>query len=392
MFGSYDVFSIFSRIRFRENYSPREKDQQPSQNNSASTADAPVTNDATAATELLPVAKTVPKDRIELSNAKTPTPKIATPVTYSPEKAKTSKDKAESKDKEQTTDEAQPQNQLLKTKAMAKLDLKMAFSLSDFQQLVTAVAEDAQDGELDTATYSNLNLGFRADLNAQALVKETYKTVEGQDGVTDAQNYKDKVKYNNFETSMVKSRGFEAASFYRESLNSSFKIKQTNRDGFMQVARKLSVRYTQDFALNMQTMGQFNSQAKALDQSGNLQSYLGSTETLVDSPQSSADLIGQFFDTVGTYLDGAEEKLIDKIDGFMSSLASEMGIDSSFLSGAKDSMVSNIRSFFDRVDQAISTVQTNYIPQQPQPETIAPPQNPELSPELVGISEAVAAS
>jgi hypothetical protein len=141
-------------------------------------------------------------------------------------------------------------------------------------------------------------------------------------------------------------------------------------------------------------MNQFNSQAETLDQTGELQPYLNTTEALVDSPQTSGELIGQFFDTVGSYLDGAEGKLLEKINGFFDKLASEMGIDSSLLSGAKETLVSNITGFFDRVDQAISSVQASYIPQQPQPEVIAPlpdtPANPE--PELVGTSEALAAT
>ena len=392
MFGTYNVFSIFSRIRLHNDYYISDNDSLPNLNNSLSTADAPGAPDNSAAVKSLPAAETTPTDTIKLSNTNATAPKTTTLATYTPETVKTAADEAAPTDEGQPADEPQSQNQLVKTKSMAKLNLKMAFNLSDFQSLVSAVADDAQDGKLDSISYSNLNLGLHADLDAKAFIKETYKVAEGQDGTVATPNYKEKAMYNNLEASLVKSRGFEAASFYRESLNTNFRIRQTYRDGFLQVARKLSMRYSQDFGLNMRTMNLFNSQAETLDQTGELQSYLGSTEALVDSPQASGDLIGQFFDTVGTYLDGAEDKLIEKINTFFDNLASEMGIDSSLLSGAKESLVSNITDFFDRVDQAIGSVQTSYIPQQPQPETIEPPQDTGLDPEpeLVETSEALA--
>lgn len=390
MFGSYDVFSIFSRIRLQSDYYSSNNNSLPASNNSLSKADT-----SCAPVKSLPAAETTPTDKIQLSNTNPAAPITTTPATYTPETVKTTADQpAPATTEEQPADQPQAENLLVKSKSMAKLNLKMAFSMSDFQSLISAVADDAQDGKLDSVSYSNLNLGLHADLKAQAFIKETYKVAEGQDGTGATSNYKEKAMYNNLESSLVKSRGFEAASFYRESLKTNFRIRQTYDDGFLKVARKLSMRYTQDFGLNMQTMNQFNSQAESLDQTGQLQSYLGSTEALVDSPKTSGELIGQFFDTVGTYLDGAEEKLIEKINSFFDNLATEMGIDSSLLSSAKETLVSNITNFFDQVDQAINSVQTSYLPQQPLPEVIEPPQitEPAPQPELVATSEASAAA
>jgi hypothetical protein len=91
-------------------------------------------------------------------------PKTTTPATYTAETVKTAADEATPTDNEQPADEPQPLNQLVKTNSMAKLNLKMAFNLNDFQGLVSAVADDAQDGKLDSISYSNLNLGLHADL------------------------------------------------------------------------------------------------------------------------------------------------------------------------------------------------------------------------------------
>jgi hypothetical protein len=394
MFGSYNVFDMFSRFRIRESYSYSEQESTINQDKSPLTIDAPVTNTANAAQELLPVTKTTPTDTVDISNKNTTAPKKETPVTYAPKVIKTDDDdsKADTAEKTDSDSDAKTENQLLSSKTAAKIDLKMVFNLSDFQSLVSAVAEDAQDGQLDTSSYSNLNLGFHSNLDARAMIKETYKTADGQNPADISQVFKNKEKYSNLEASMIKNRGFEAASFYRESMNTSSKIKTTYRNGFLNVARKLSVRYSQDFHLNMKTMNQFNSQSEALDKTGDLQAYLGNTEALVDSSQSSGELIGKFFDTVDTYLSGAEDKLVSKVEDFMDNLATEMGIDKNLLSGAKDSLVSSIHGFFDKVDLAISVVKNNYMPQQAQPAVTDTPEVAVPTPELADTSEAVAAT
>jgi len=103
-------------------------------------------------------------------------------------------------------------------------------------------------------------------------------------------------------------------------------------------------------------------------------------------------LINQFFDTVDEYLNGAEDKLLENVDAFFENLASEMGIDTSTLSDAKDSMVSSITNFFDNVDQAIESVRISYIPEQELPENTEPQQIPDttLNPELAETSEVLA--
>ncbi|NLI16407.1 MAG: hypothetical protein GX409_09000 [candidate division Zixibacteria bacterium] len=404
MFGSFNIFSIFSRIRFHDHYHIGNRDSHSGLNN---TANAVVTPNAakTADTKEIQPVEQKPTDKIEISPANPDQPQTEK-VTYTPESVKANAEEAGLTTPPTTTEqppaeetpaaEPEAQNKLVSSKSLAKLNLKMAFSLSDFQSVVTAFAEDAKDGQIDTTTYSNLNIGLHADLDAKAIIKEKYQSVDGQDLTGQVVNGKEKLKYDNLEASMIKSRGFEAASFYRESLRTNFRIHQNYRDGFLNVARKLSMRYTQDFGMNLRAISQFNSQAESLDQAGQLQSYLGSTEALVDSRQTSGELINKFFDTVDSYLNGAEDKLIKKINGFFDNLASEMGIDSELLNAAKETMVSSISSFFDQVDQAINSVQSRYIAPQPEPAVVTPSPEPVTTPaeepELVGMSEAEAAA
>lgn len=404
MFGSFNIFSIFSRLRFHDHYHIGNRDSHHGLNDTPNAVTTPASTQTADSKAIQPV-ESKPTDKIEISPANSYQPQTEK-ATYTPESVKANADQAgltttppateETPSEETPATEPESPNKLLSSKSLAKLNLKMAFSLSDFQNIVTAFAEDAKDGQIDTTTYSNLNIGLHAELDAKAIIKEKYQSADGQDLTGQAVNAKEKLKYANLESSLIKSRGFEAASFYRESLRTNFHINQNYRDGFLYVARKLSMRYTQDFGMNLRTMSQFNSQAESLDKTGQLQSYLGSTEALVDSPQASGELINKFFDTVDSYLNGAEDKLIEKINGFFDNLASEMGIDSEILNAAKETIVSSISNFFDQVDQAISSVQSRYGSHQPEPAVITPTPEPITTPaeepELVGISEAEAAA
>ncbi len=395
MFGYVNLFSFFSRYTFhslsRYNFSPAGEYQSPGLTDRGS-PDA-IEDQASGLIRAVQPAGELeaPVDSIELSNDN---PDIASgqpPVIYSPEMIVADSSPEES--------EIQPENEAAETgndtllariKSQARLNLNMIFNLAEFTQTVAAFAEDAEDGEINAVTYSDLTIGLHADLKAKAFIKEDYRVVEGEPLPT--AHSKQWSRFNRLEATLMRSRGFEAAAFYRESLNTSQKLRQTYSNGFLRVARKLSMRYTQDFQLNLRALNLYNNQAQSLDQTGDIGAYLGNVETLADSPDTPGDLIGQFFETVQSYLDGAEDKLIEKIDTFFENLAAGMGVDTSFLDGARESLISSIDSFFDRVDQAVGSIESRYIESPEEPEPIESPgdMEPSTDPEIRYLAEASA--
>ncbi len=371
MFGYVNLFSFFSRYTFhnlsRYNFSPAGDYRSPGLTDGAS-PDA-IEDRASGQTEAVqPVGELeTPVDSIELSND---IPEIASgqpPATYSPKMILADSPPEES--------EIQPENEaaesgndtlLARIKSQARLNLDMIFNLAEFTQTVAAFAEDAEDGEINAISYSDLSISLHTDLKAKAFIKEDYRVVEGEPLPT--AHSKQWSRFNQLEATLMRSRGFEAAAFYRESLNTSQKLRQTYSNGFLRVARKLSMRYTQDFQLNLRALNLYNDQAQVLDQTDDIEAYLGNVEIMADSPDTPGDLIGDFFETVQSYLDGAEDKLIEKIDTFFENLAAEMGVDSSLLDNARETMLSSINNFFDEVDNAVGSVKSNYITAPEEPE------------------------
>lgn len=84
MFGNYNVFSIFSQIRFRSNYFVSDNDIIPTSGNSLSAVNTPSAPDNSIAEKPVPAPETAPTDTIELSNTNPELPKTTTPVTYAP--------------------------------------------------------------------------------------------------------------------------------------------------------------------------------------------------------------------------------------------------------------------------------------------------------------------
>ncbi len=381
MFGYVNLFSFFSRYTFhnlsRYNFSPAGDYRSPGLEDRGS----PDGIEDQASGLIRAVQPTgeleAPVDSIELSNNNPEIVGEQPPATYSPEMivADSSPEESEIQPENKA---AEPANDTLlaRVKSQARLNLNMVFNLAEFTQTVAALAEDAEDGEINALTYSDLAIGLHTDLKAKAFIKEDYRIVDGEPLPT--AHSKQWSRFNRLEATLMRSRGFEAAAFYRESLNTSQKLRQTYSQGFLRVARKLSMRYTQDFQLNMRALNFYNTQAESLNQTGNLEGYINNTEALVDSPQASGGLIGQFFETVQSYLDGAEDKLIEKIDAFFQNLADQMGVDTGFLESARESLISSVGAFFEKVDQAVSSIESRYLASPEEPEQVEPPADAEI--------------
>jgi len=379
MFASFNIFDFFSRYTFRSTYSNFGYNYQPGINRTPSQISTePVSTQVPEAEQPAPVEQT-PTDTIEISG-QTPETAEGSPV-YTPDDIVPAED---------TPEEAVPANEgtaepvgpydnglVSQVKSHAKLNLSMIFNLAEFSAVLSSFAEDAEDGQIDTMSYSNLNIGLHAELEAKARVKEMYRDMEGPGGPLQYFRSNQRLESSRFEAAMMRSRGFEADMFYRDSLKTSYKIRESYRNGFLKVSRKLHIRYQQDFGLNFRALNMFNGQADALNQAGNLDSYLANTETLVDSPTTSGALLENFFDTVQAYLEGAEDKLLEKINLFFEHLASEMGVENSFLEGAQEILAANVGSFFDRVGGTIELTRNRYLPASGEPPATEIPETPE---------------
>ena len=131
-------------------------------------------------------------------------------------------------------------------------------------------------------------------------------------------------------------------------------------DGFVRVSRKLAMQYTQDLSFNFRSLSLNNSQANQLAETGEAGDYIQQTEALVDNPQTTGELIGQFFDTVQGLIDNAEDKTIDKINTFFDNLTAQMGVEPGILDQSRNSLIDGAKAFFSEVDRTMNSLQLKY--------------------------------
>ncbi len=394
MIGATNLFSFLSRFTFsslsRLSHDSRYYDQPTSLlSNKQVNEQQSLPAETTAPIE----EETPPQDTIELSNTDPKTPTDESPVVYTPEIIAENAPEAPATAVDEIPEEPESGMVAIKTKINAQFNMNMIFDLSAFEQTIMTFAEDAADGQVDIMSYTDLNIGLHTDLHARAHIRETFQVEEGMEGASSELKYREKGRFSSMGAALLKSRGFEAGMFYKESLKTKFRLHQEYKDGFLRVSRKMALKYTQDFRLNLRSMNMYNTQAETLDQSGNLDNYLTSAEAIIDSPQLSGNLINQFFEAVEGYLDGAEDQLIAKIESFFDSMASELGVGSGLLESSREILIDSVESFFDRVETAVSAVTARYMPDSVEVEFAEPPQEipdpiePELQQETMATVE-----
>lgn len=243
------------------------------------------------------------------------------------------------------------------------VNLNMKFNLADFERIVTRLAQDAQDGALETTTTNKFSMGLHTDLNIIARVdqKITYENPEALDQSNLNKNIGYRVNEKNARQIQLQSRQFKAESFYHESLSKRFQLDKSFSDGYLRISRKMSMRYTQDSSFSFSSLQKYSQQTEALEKTGNAEQYLNTTEALVDNQDVSGALIGEFFGMVDNYMDQAEDKLLNKIDDFFNDLNSQVGIEAKYTDRTKELLVSSVKSFFDKVEMAVNGVESRHI-------------------------------
>jgi len=261
---------------------------------------------------------------------------------------------------DQSADQIQPDTGSVEKKFLNMVDLNMDFNLVEFENALTNLIEDAEDGQVEISSYSNVSVGLHVDFKAKALMEEIYKGSEAENRPEMINSLNVKSAFDRAMAMMMKSREFEAEMFYRESSRSHYIMNSEYADGFIRISRKLAMQYTQDLSFNFRSLNLYNSQANQLTETGEAGDYIQQTEALVDNPQTNGELIGQFFDAVQGLIDNAEDKIIEKINTFFDNLTAQMGTEPGFLDQTRNSVIDGAKAFFSEVDRAINGLQLKY--------------------------------
>jgi len=154
----------------------------------------------------------------------------------------------------------------------------------------------------------------------------------------------------------LNSRTFQAQGFSREANSVARSLNVTQRDTYRRVSNKLALRFQSDTRFGFSVLNRFNAQTRQVAQQtpDSLQGYLDNTSKLADT--GSGNLMTSFFDAVDSYLDGAEDTIIRKVNDFFAMAGQELGFSEDLVNVAKDHMLESVDRFFNRVDEAMSKI------------------------------------
>ena len=261
-------------------------------------------------------------------------------------------------------------------KSRLDYSLNLQFNLGTF----TSSIEKLANGDLQSLEEIAMGgFGLKADMNFQGFqqVRETSDLENRSASVAKSKMLSTNGLANKFSAN---SRNFAVNSFYNEASKISRSYHAVDNGTHRMAVNKIGFRYQLDSGFNFTFLNKFNSQTEQMAQQtpDMVNNYLSSAGNLAES--GSTEMMSTFFDAVDSYLNQAEIDLIAKANEYFDMAVEELGFSGALVDTAKESFVGSIESFFNRVDNAIETVQDVYIPQTEN-------SVPELSPEYFNPAE-----
>lgn len=257
----------------------------------------------------------------------------------------------------------------------SNLDYKMMlqFDLSAIQGIAESLAHgDTQKITEFAAGGFGLKAGF--DIKSSEIIETNM--AENIDG-TSVVKSKLKSKSRLAGAFDAQAKNFNLQSFYNESTKMSKSMKTESSNGYRRTVNKFALRYRMDSKFNFSFLNRLNVQTKQVADAdpNNLENYVKSAGNVAES--GTTEMLSTFFDTVDSYLNGAESDMLAKADKFFTMAVNELGFSEESVSLVKDKLVDSIESFFGKVDDAVSMIASKFVPQTP--ETI---ETPVVQPEI----------
>lgn len=243
----------------------------------------------------------------------------------------------------------------------SKLDYKLDLRFD--LQAISQTVEQLSEGDLKAAeTLFAGGFGLEAAMKFSGKqITETNMTDNEANPVTQMQE-RSFMKSRLSQQLAIQNRQFALQAFHRESTDVMKSLKVTNHDGYQRTVNKFTYRFKMDSQLSFAFLDRFNVQTQGVAEQmpESLGGYLNSAGNIVE--KASTEMIGSFFDAVDAYLDGAEEQILEKVNQFFDMAAEQLGMSGALVDQAREQLVETVESFFDRVDTALESVESFFVP------------------------------
>ncbi|MEA2030690.1 MAG: hypothetical protein U9N55_03730 [candidate division Zixibacteria bacterium] len=161
------------------------------------------------------------------------------------------------------------------------------------------------------------------------------------------------------------SRDFALQSFFNNAASQRQSYKVLSHGGYRRSVNKFAMRFKFDNHFSFSHLQRFNVQTQNMAQQmpESLEKYVNSAGNVAQG--GTNNMMSTFFDAVDTYLNNAEDKLLDKTISSFEQAAEELGFSGQMVDITREHLTDSIEGFFDRVDTALGKMQSQFAPSSP---------------------------
>ena len=256
------------------------------------------------------------------------------------------------------TPDTAPSESVVTYQREAQLDyqLDLRFDLAALTRTAASLSEGgaASVEELAAAGFG-LSVGF--DLSGRQV-----QQIAAEDSAVDVSSVKQRTGDWSRQTAAfaVQGREFGLQAASRQALKIRRKLDVNVHGNHQRAVNRFSLRYRLDNRLSVSQFERFNVQTEQMAHAmpDDVGRYLDTAGELA-TDGSTAMLTG-FFDAVDAYLNQTEQDLQRNVGDFLSSAAVELGFSEEVTAMVENHLASSIDGFFDRVDNALAVLRTEF--------------------------------
>jgi hypothetical protein len=285
-----------------------------------------------------------------------PTPKAVTPGTTTPDVD--APDTTEKPTGETPVEQKPDGTYYYQRRALLEYDLNLRFDLGTITRTVERMAEG---DTTSVESFAAAGFGLHADFDVRGMQK--VRTNMADTEATGRRHELTVAGQRAAGSYRAVSNDFAAQGFYKQASRIHRVLNESAQGSHRQAVNQFAARFRLDNRFSMAFAERFNVQTErvASEAPDAVERYLGSAGDVATS--GTNEMMASFFDAVDGYLDQSEQAIIDNVTAFFDRAATELGFSETEIAEVRDHLTSTIETFFDRVDSALASVESRFVPQ-----------------------------
>ena len=246
--------------------------------------------------------------------------------------------------------------------ASLEFNLALRFDLGALSKTVSQIA-DGQTVSIDQ--FAAAGFGLTADFDAHG--SQTVETSGASPTNVSPARSRSMMRVGARESGLFQynDRHLALQAFFRQSQDVKRSLSTDVRNGYSRAVNKFALRFHMDSNFSLGFAQRFNSQTQtvAAQQPDAANAYVNNAGNLAQT--GTSEMMGLFFDAVDSYLNNAEQNLLQSAGQAFDTAASELGFTGDVVTQSKSGITNSIESFFGKVETAVAAMRSRFVTAHP---------------------------